>query len=422
MKKTFLSGVLPFLLLGFPALSQVQSQLIPVNGRNVEYKISGLEDRKLYQPIVILESGLSEDLTLWDQVFEQVSEFSPVLSYNRAGVGKSELSNEDISISSRVKELKELLEEIEIEPPYVLVGNNWGALINQEFLANYPNEVIGTLYLDPIITLDNQENLAEYFNQEGFDGELLSGEYIEFLKSKSNVSGNMSEKEKVAFLSLVEENKVNWEALDESQRQKIVMLGRRNDMFPMMGRLSMDSREFYKKLIAGKVDYFEENLLDQQNASLVLSSGSMNFLPYQESVQIATTIQNLIFADVNSQIMEAARSLDKDSFQEYLDGLETYIPASLLKERSYNMLGYSLMRMDLYEQAVVLFKKNLERNPSSANVYDSYGDGLLATGKIEEATPYFEKAIELGAKESHRDLELFKKNLTKSKEMMASQN
>lgn len=422
MKKTFLLGVLPFLLLGFPAISQVQSQLISVNDRNVEYKISGLEDRKLYQPIVILESGLLENLTLWDQVFEQVSEFSPVLSYNRAGVGKSELSNEEISISSRVKELKELLDEMEIEPPYVLVGNNWGTLINQEFLANYPNEVIGTLYLDPIITLDNQENLAEYFNQEGFDGELLSGEYIEFLKSKSNVSGNMSEKEKVAFLSLLEENKVNWETLDESQRQKIVMLGRRNDMFPMMGRLSMDSREFYKKLIAGKVDYFEENLLDQQNASLVLSSGSMNFLPYQESVQIATTIQNLIFADVNSQIMEAARSLDKDSFQEYLDGLETYVPASLLKERSYNMLGYSLMRMDLYEQAVVLFQKNLGRHPSSANVYDSYGDGLLATGKIEEAIPYFEKAIELGAKESHRDLELFKKNLAKSKEMMASQN
>lgn len=422
MKKTFLSGVLPFLLMGFPAISQVQSQLIPVNGRNVEYKISGLEDRKLYQPMVILESGLSEDMTLWDQVFEQVSEFSPVLSYNRAGVGKSELSNEEISISSRVKDLKALLDEMEIEPPYVLVGNNWGALINQEFLANYPNEVIGSLYLDPIITLDNQENLAEYFNQEGLDGELLSGEYIEFLKSKSNVSSNMSEKEKVAFLSLLEENKVNWETLDESQRQKIVMLGRRNDMFPMMGRLSMDSREFYKKLIAGKVDYLEENLLDQQNASLVLSSGSMNFLPYQESVQIGTTIQNLIFADVNSQIMEAARSLDKDSFQEYLDGLETYVPASLLKERSYNMLGYSLMRMDLYDQAVVLFQKNLERHPSSANVYDSYGDGLLATGKIEEAIPYFEKAIELGAQESHRDLELFKKNLAKSKEMMASQN
>ena len=123
-----------------------------------------------------------------------------------------------------------------------------------------------------------------------------------------------------------------------------------------------------------------------------------------------------------AKCISAALESDPLEFEGFINGLESYIIKSLLSERIYNMLGYSLMRHDKNEQALVLFKKNLERNPESANVYDSYGDGLLALGKIEEAIPYFKKAIELGTENSHRDLELFRKNLAKSKEMLASQN
>ncbi|MBN7817083.1 alpha/beta fold hydrolase [Algoriphagus pacificus] len=422
MRNTFLTGLFSFLLISFSGFSQVKSRLVSVDGRMVEVKTSGLEERKLMQPVVIFESGLAEDLSIWDQAFAQVSDYAPVLSYNRAGIGQSDLSSDSISISSRAHELKALLEGMKIDPPYILVGHNWGALISREFAANFSNDVMGLLYLDPITDLDNQEDLTALLTKDGLDGALLSEEYLEFLETRMNRHNPGVQKEVSAFISLLKNNQVDWESKKVEFLKSSVMIGRKADMFPMMGRLSMDSREFYKKLIAGKVDYFEEFLLDKTKTSLVLSSGSMNILPYQEPLLISSNVQNLIFSDVEFQILNAGLKLDADSYGEYLDGLVTYMPKSLITERTYNMLGYSLMRHDQYEQALVLFEKNLERYPQSANVYDSYGDGLLALGKVEEAIPYFEKAIELGTDVSHRDLELFRKNLAKSKEMLASQN
>ncbi|MEB2776071.1 hypothetical protein SYJ56_12180 [Algoriphagus sp. D3-2-R+10] len=97
----------------------------------------------------------------------------------------------------------------------------------------------------------------------------------------------------------------------------------------------------------------------------------------------------------------------------------TYIPASLLTEYDFNMLGYSLMRFDKYKHALSLFKSNLENHPNSANVYDSMGDGLMALGRVEEAVPLFQKAVALGAQPRHRDFELFKKNLIKGEAMLS---
>ena len=77
------------------------------------------------------------------------------------------------------------------------------------------------------------------------------------------------------------------------------------------------------------------------------------------------------------------------------------------------------MRFDKYKQAVSLFRKNLENHPNSANVYDSLGEGLMALGRVEEAVPLFQKAVEMGAEPQHRDYELFKKNLIKGEEMLA---
>ena len=79
------------------------------------------------------------------------------------------------------------------------------------------------------------------------------------------------------------------------------------------------------------------------------------------------------------------------------------------------MLGYDQLRKDQPEHAMVLFEYNLEQNPSSANVYDSMGDGLVAMGKTKDAVPYYEKAVQLGEQSKHRDLGLFKKNLASVK-------
>jgi tetratricopeptide (TPR) repeat protein len=100
--------------------------------------------------------------------------------------------------------------------------------------------------------------------------------------------------------------------------------------------------------------------------------------------------------------------------------MRTYISAFLLTERDMNMIGYSLMRSDLYMHAFVLFEDNLKNHPNSANAYDSYGDGLFAMGRVQESLEAFRKAVELGEQESHSDLGLFIKNLKRSEEALGN--
>ena len=78
-------------------MAQNPGEFISVNHKKVWVKISGLEDRKLLQPLVILESGTGDHLEQFDKVFDQVAEFAPVLSYDRLGLGKSDPTDNPIS-------------------------------------------------------------------------------------------------------------------------------------------------------------------------------------------------------------------------------------------------------------------------------------------------------------------------------------
>lgn len=86
--------------------------------------------------------------------------------------------------------------------------------------------------------------------------------------------------------------------------------------------------------------------------------------------------------------------------------------AGVFHEDDINALGYDyLLRFQKPATAEVIFKGNTLLYPESPNVYDSYGEALLARGKKEEARKSYQKAVELA--EIHKDpnLELFKKNL-----------
>lgn len=66
-----------------------------------------------------------------------------------------------------------------------------------------------------------------------------------------------------------------------------------------------------------------------------------------------------------------------------------------LKENEMNQLGYLLLGENKIEDALAVFKINVEEFPKSANVYDSYGEALLRKGNKEEAIVNYKKSVEL---------------------------
>jgi hypothetical protein len=100
-------------------------------------------------PAVIFESGMSDSLEAWGSIPDTVALFAHVFLYDRADIGKSDTSREERTIPNMVKELKRILDQENIGPPFILVGHSLGGYITRYFSSQFPDEVKGLLLLDP---------------------------------------------------------------------------------------------------------------------------------------------------------------------------------------------------------------------------------------------------------------------------------
>jgi uncharacterized protein len=80
-------------------------------------------------------------------------------------------------------------------------------------------------------------------------------------------------------------------------------------------------------------------------------------------------------------------------------------------ENTVNILGYQLLGEKKVAEAIVVFKRNVELFPASANVYDSLGDGYEADNKLDAATENVQKAVEVGTKIDDPRLGAYKEHL-----------
>ena len=58
-------------------------------------------------------------------------------------------------------------------------------------------------------------------------------------------------------------------------------------------------------------------------------------------------------------------------------------------------MGYQFLAAKQYDKAIEYFKKNVESDPETANVYDSLGDGYKAIGEKEKAIENYKKVLTL---------------------------
>jgi len=87
-------------------------------------------------------------------------------------------------------------------------------------------------------------------------------------------------------------------------------------------------------------------------------------------------------------------------------------------EAMVNMLGYQSLQGGKADEAIAIFKRNVERYPASANVYDSLAEAYETLGKLELAAPLYEKASTLGQKNNDPNAALFAANFTRASEKL----
>jgi pimeloyl-ACP methyl ester carboxylesterase len=115
------------------------------NGRRLHLLCSGQG-----ATTVLLEAGASAFAIDWTIVQNELQKSHRVCSYDRAGMGWSDpLPTDAIAAERDTPDLHALLTAAKEPAPFVLVGASHGGLLIRRYLAHYPAEVAGLVFVDP---------------------------------------------------------------------------------------------------------------------------------------------------------------------------------------------------------------------------------------------------------------------------------
>lgn len=98
---------------------------------------------------VIFESGFGRDLNVWRDVAPQVARSNRVITYSRAGHGRSEARPGTPTVASRTDELEQVIAAADLRPPFVLVGHSYGGFLIRSYAARHPAQIAGMVFVDP---------------------------------------------------------------------------------------------------------------------------------------------------------------------------------------------------------------------------------------------------------------------------------
>ncbi len=147
--------VAPCLLLFISAVTASApkvERMVDVCGRKLHCRIFGDG-----APAVVLVSGLNSPQTSWEPVLPELAALTTVLTYDRAGIGRSELGALPAHGVQSARDLHALLAALGVARPVVLVGHSLGGWIVRLYASLYPRDVAGLVLEET----QHEDNLLE---------------------------------------------------------------------------------------------------------------------------------------------------------------------------------------------------------------------------------------------------------------------
>ncbi|MBK8246652.1 MAG: alpha/beta hydrolase [Gemmatimonadetes bacterium] len=122
----------------------IDTTTVVIHGHRIQLLTSGGPG-----PTVVFEAGFATSQRTWSTLRPLVDPSVRMVTYDRPGLGASEICPDVRDALTIAKELRLMLRAAKIPPPYLLVGWSAGALHTRVFAGLYPNEVRGLLLIDP---------------------------------------------------------------------------------------------------------------------------------------------------------------------------------------------------------------------------------------------------------------------------------
>lgn len=140
-----------------PTDALADGELVDIGGRSLFVNCVG--DAK-DGPTILLEAGETGDSLTWDKVVPSLPPDVRTCSYDRANLGRSDPAPIPRTAQDVVDDLDSLLDAIDAQPPYVLVGHSMGGIFTQLYAAEHPHDVSGLVLVE-----SNHPDEAREFEQ-----------------------------------------------------------------------------------------------------------------------------------------------------------------------------------------------------------------------------------------------------------------
>ena len=118
--------------------------LIDIGDRQLHINCTGFGS-----PVVVLEAPAAGLSAAWGWVQPAVSAVTRVCSYDRAGLGWSEMGNTQFNAAEVPDHLHTLLERAGEPGPFVIAGHGLGAAFASLYASRFPADVAGLVLIDP---------------------------------------------------------------------------------------------------------------------------------------------------------------------------------------------------------------------------------------------------------------------------------
>lgn len=111
---------------------------------SIEYEIKGSGE-----PWIVLVSGVGSSLSAYNSIFDSLSQYTTVVRFSRAGLGKSSYNINRKHFNGMVEELEALIDILKVPNHFILGGHSYGGLFIRAYAAKNPTKVAGLLSIDP---------------------------------------------------------------------------------------------------------------------------------------------------------------------------------------------------------------------------------------------------------------------------------
>ena len=152
---------------GLALKAQLRDTLINLGKHNLHFTL--MKGKGI--PIVF-ESGAGNDGSVWRSLLEPLSNKlgAPLITYDRAGFGKSEIDTVNISLANEVKDLKTALQRLGYRDRYFFVAHSFGGNYTMKFITTNPGQVVGTVMIDIVspyfMTMGRSKSLKREYASE----------------------------------------------------------------------------------------------------------------------------------------------------------------------------------------------------------------------------------------------------------------